>query len=95
MFGKIQLAQFEGLANQPQKIASAASALESYSHEAVGASFKPILFCGVQEVKGMNYFFIAERTIPYSTPIRNLVLCAVNEFGGEYELVKESIKEIL
>lgn len=93
MFGKIQLENFTGLTSMPQKAASAWSGagLEGLT----GASYKPLLYCGTQIVKGVNHWFIAELTVPYSSEIRKMVLLAINEFEGKYSLVKESIEVIL
>ena len=58
MFGKIDFADFEGITNMPQEVASACSALETAG--LCGASYKPLLFVGTQVTKGVNYWFIAE-----------------------------------
>lgn len=90
--GAIEFDHFAGIGNKPQKIASAASAIESAG--LMGASFKPILFVGTQVVKGINYWFIAEQTIITNPPQKKIVTIAVNEFDGEFEIVKGSIHEI-
>lgn len=91
MFGKIELENFVGLSSMPQKAASAWSILS----DLVGASYKPLLYCGKQVVKGTNHYFIAELTLAIARPERHIVLLAINEYGGKYELVKESIEVIL
>ena len=92
MFGKIQLEQFVGLNSMPQKAASAWSgAFEGL----VGASYKPLLYLGKQVVKGVDYFFIAEQTLITNPPIRRVVMLVINEFNGKYELVPESIEDLI
>ena len=93
MFGKIKLEEFKGLTAMPQKAASAWSGAEL--ENLVGASYKPLLYLGSQIVKGTNYFFIVEITVPYSGEIRKVALLAINEFDGKYTPVKESIEVIL
>ena len=92
MFGKIQLEEFKGLTAMPQK---AASAWSSIMDGLVGVNYKPLVYCGAQVVKGLNYWFICEMNITYVKSERKIVLLAINEFEGKYELVKESIEVIL
>lgn len=92
MFGKMQLEQFTGLTSMPQKAASAWSgAIEGL----VGASYKPLLYLGKQVVKGVDYFFIAEQTLITNPPIRRVVVLVINEFDGKYELITESIEDLI
>lgn len=93
MFGKIELENLTGLTSMPQKAASAWSA--AFPEEMVGAKFKPLLYCGKQLVKGINHFFIAERTLILAKPQRNIVLLCINEWQGEYEFLDESVEVIL
>lgn len=88
--GGITLAEQRGLYSMPQKAASAWCAVE----DIVGAGYKPLVFVGTQPVKGTNYHFIAEQTLITKTPIRHIVKIAINEFNGEYEVVKNSIETI-
>ena len=92
MTGAIKFTDFAGIGDQPQKIASAASAIETA--ELMGASYKPILYCGTQPVRGTNYWFIAEQTRITNPPKKALVTIAVNEFQGNFEVVNGSIHEI-
>jgi len=91
MFGKIQLEEFKGITTMPQNAASAFSAIEGL----VGATYKPLLYLGKQIVKGTNYYFVAEQTIVTSPLIRRVVKLAINEFDGKYELVPESVEDIV
>ena len=91
MFGKIELAEFKGLTSMPQKAASAWTGFEELG--LVGASYKPLLYLGSQVVKGTNHFFIAEQTLVTNPPVRKVVLMAINEYNGEYELAK--VEDIL
>ena len=91
MFGKIELEKFEGITKMPQEAASAWSTVDGL----VGASYKPLLYLGKQVVKGVNYFFIAEQTLITCPPIRRVVTLTINEFEGKYELLGNSIKEII
>ena len=61
----------------------------------LGAKFVPLKFLADQPVHGTNYYYIAERTIPYSTPITNYVRLAIYEHNGEYEFLEESVLVIL
>ena len=74
----------------PQKYASAWTAAEGI----VGASYKPLITIGNQEVKGTNYWFFAEQTLITATPEKHIVTIAINEFGGNYTLVNGSIVRI-
>jgi hypothetical protein len=89
-FGQIELNQFEAC-KLPQRAASAFSVLEGLT----GATYKPLVYCGTQIVKGVNHYFIAEMTIAYSTPQRHIVSLCINEFEGDYKLIKESVEIIL
>ncbi len=98
-FGAINLQPFVALEDMPQKAQSAwTGAFESPedpAHKLIGAEFKPLMYCGDQPVHGTNHYFIAERTIPYSTPIRNLVRLTIYECDGKYEFLDKSILVIL
>lgn len=89
-FGQVELNNFEAC-KLPQKAASAFSILEGLT----GVSYKPLLYCGEQIVKGVNYWFIAEMEMVLAVPQRHIVLLCINEFDGDYKLVKESIEVIL
>lgn len=91
MFGKIELENFTGLTSMPQGAASAWSAVENL----IGVTYKPLLYCGKQIVKGINHFFIAEMTTLNRFAERHIALLAINEFEGKYELVEESLEKIL
>ena len=93
MLGQIELANFEGmeLTKLPQRAASAASVVNDGM---TGASYKLLLYCGSQPVRGTNHWFLAEQTLVTATPERHLVKLAVNEFNGEYALVNKSIERI-
>ena len=92
MVGAIEFNVITDMTKLPQKVASAASAIETAG--LVGASYKPIVFCGTQLVRGTNYLFIAEQTLVTATPTKRVVSLKVNEFQGKFELVKDSIKVI-
>jgi len=90
--GAIQFAQFDGIGNQPQRVASAASEIE---HAALmGATYKPILYIGEQIVSGTKYWFICEQTLVTAIPEKHIVKLAVNEFQGNFELVGKSLEVI-
>lgn len=92
MFGKIELEKFDGITTMPQHAASAWSgAIEGL----VGASYKPLLYLGKQVVRGVNHYFVAEQTLITNPPIRRVVKLVINEFNGEYELVGDSIEDII
>lgn len=92
MFGQIEIQILTDLTKMPQRIASAAAAIETSG--LVGASYKPLVYCGSQQVRGTNHWFIAEQTLVTATPEKHIVKLAVNEFNGEYELVNKSIERI-
>ena len=91
MFGKIELAKFEDVTKMPQ---NAASAWAQVGVGLTGASYKPLLYIGSQQVRGMNYWFIAEQTLITATPEKKIVTIAVNEFNGAYCLVPTSINAV-
>lgn len=94
--GQIQLANFAGAANMPQKPQSAWTGAGFDNPEMTGAKFKPLLFAADQLVNGTNYYYIAERTIIYKYEIRNLVLLMVHETtSGEYEFDDDNVVVIL
>lgn len=92
MFGQIKFEEFKALEKMPQQAASAWSAFETAG--LVGASYKPILYVGQQEVKGTNYVFIAEQTLMTAGQDKHLVTIKVNEFEGEYSIGIDSFKVI-
>ncbi len=92
MFGQIKFEEFEGLTKMPQEAASAWSAFEGAG--IVGASYKPILYVGLQEVKGTNYIFIAEQTLMTADQDKHLVTVKINNFEGEYSIGIDSFKVI-
>jgi len=91
--GGIKFEEFKGLTAMPQKAASAWSGGVEQKG-LVGASYKPVLYVGEQLVKGTNYHFIAEQTLVLREPETHLVKMAINEFNGEYSIVKGSIVRI-
>lgn len=93
LLGGIELDIITDLTKLPQKVASAMSEIES--NEMVGASYKPLIYLGTQPVRGINYWFIAEQTLMTADFDKHIVTIAVNEFGGEYEIVKSSIIHII
>ena len=90
MFGQIELENFNTLTEMPQKAASAWSEVDRL----VGASFKPVLYLGKQIVNGVNHWFLAERTIVALNPERRLVKLAINELGGKFKFVSNSVKVV-
>lgn len=93
MYGKIQLEDFAGLSQMPQKYISAWQAATA---DLVGVKYKPLLFCGTQIVKGVNFWFIAEQSFAVAgNDERRIVKFAINEFDGNYEIVKDSIEIVI
>ena len=92
MLGQIEIQILTDLTKAPQNVASAASAIETSG--LTGASYKPLIYCGAQPVRGTNYWFIAEQKLVTAKPERHIVKLAVNEFNGEYALVNNSIERI-
>lgn len=85
MFGKIELANFDGVKySAPQK---ACTAWDTAMAGLVGCTYQPLLYVGEQITKGRNYIFIAEKTTITATPFRNLAVVTINEFCGEYHIV--------
>lgn len=89
-FGGIQFENFEGLTKMPQKAASAWAKVT----ELVGASYKPLLYCGKQLVRGTNHLFIAEQTLITIGQETRIVAIVVNEFNGDFNIVPEEFKVI-
>ena len=92
MLGQIELQILTDLTKAPQRVASAVSAIETSG--LTGATYKPLMYCGDQPVRGINHWFIAEQTLVTAKPERHIVKLAVNEFNGEYKLVAKSIERI-
>ena len=90
--GEIELNIITDMTKLPQKIASAASAIENSG--LTGASYKPILFVGTQTVRGINYWFFAEQTLVTNPPVKRIVKLAVNEFQGKFRIAEKTIKVI-
>ena len=90
--GAIEFNIITDMTKLPQKIASAASAIENAG--LMGASYKPILFVGTQTVRGINYWFFAEQTLVTNPPVKRIVKLAVNEFQGKFEIAEKTIKVI-
>ena len=84
MLGSVNLQPFAGISTMPQKAASAWSGALA---ELVGAVYKPLIYLGDQQVKGTNYWFIAEVTVLGVQSTRKIVLLAINEFDGKYTIV--------
>ena len=91
MFGKIELAEFKELTSMPQKAATAWAGFEELG--LVGAGYKPLLYLGSQVVKGTNHFFVAEQNLITNPPVRKVVLMAINEYNGKFELAR--VEDIL
>ena len=98
MFGQMNLVQFQGLKNMPQKAQSAWDAVfpteDAGEKKLVGAGYKPLLYCGDQPVNGTLHWFIAEQTIPYKFEIRHVIKMAILEKDGEYKLDDKSVTKI-
>ena len=92
MVGAIEFNIITDMTKLPQRVASAASAMETA--EITGASYKPVMYVGTQPVRGTNYWFIAEKTLITNPPKKSLVTIAVNEFQGKFEIVPKTIHEI-
>ena len=90
--GAIEYDVITDMTKLPQRIASAASAIENAG--LVGASYKPIAYIGAQPVRGVNYCFFAEQTLITNPPKKSIVEIKVNEFQGNFEIVRDSIKII-
>ena len=85
MTGAIEFNIITDMTKLPQKVASAASAIETA--ELTGASYKPLMYVGTQVTRGVNHWFICEQTIITAHPKKKIVKLAVNEFQGKFELV--------
>ena len=89
MYGKINFENFK-VAEMTQEAASAWTAVEN----SVGANYKPLLYVGSQEVKGINHWFIVEIKYMVSTPYSELAVLAVNEHNGIYRVIPHSVEKI-
>ena len=90
--GAIEYDVITDMTQLPQRIASAAAAVE-YT-ELVDASYKPLVYVGTSITRGTNYWFIAEKTLVTHPPQKKIVTLAVNEFQGAFALVGKSIHEV-
>lgn len=92
MFGKVEIEKFEGIVKLPQEAASAWGELEGLKE--CGAGYKPLLYVGKQQAKGVNYWFIAEQTLMTRNSERHIVKIAVNHFGNKYTVIPHSLSVI-
>ncbi len=83
--GGFEFEEFKGLTKMPQRAVSAWAKVE----ELVGASYKPLLYCGKQVVRGLNHLFIAEQTLITADQRKRIVTVVVNEFNGKFEVVND------
>lgn len=90
--GAIEFNIITDMTKLPQKAASAASAIETA--EIVGASYKPLIYVGTQATRGVNHWFICEKTLVTARPEKHIVKLPVNEFQGKFELVGNKIETI-
>lgn len=89
--GAIKFEDFKGLTSMPQKAASAwAGATEGL----LGVGYVPLVFVGTQPVRGVNYWFIALKTLVTAQPKKEIVKMAINEFQGEYAIVEDKTEVI-
>lgn len=89
--GAIKFEDFKGLTSMPQKAATAwAAATEGL----LGVGYVPLVFVGTQPVRGVNYWFIALKTLVTAEPKKEIVKMAINEFQGEYAIVKDKTEVI-
>ena len=90
MFGKIEFENLEPC-KLPQRAASAFSVLDKI----VGATYKPLLYLGNQQVHGTNYYFICELELVLPTPVKHIALVAIHEINGEFTFEPGSVQIIL
>ena len=89
--GAIKFEDFKGLTSMPQKAATAwAAATEGL----LGVGYVPLVFVGTQPVCGVNYWFIALKTLVTAEPKKEIVKMAINEFQGEYAIVEDKTEVI-
>lgn len=89
--GAIKFEDFKGLTSMPQKAATAwAAATEGL----LGVGYVPLVFVGTQPVRGVNYWFIALKTLVTAEPKKEIVKMAINEFQGEYAIVENKTEVI-
>ena len=93
LLGGISIEIITDLTKLPQNVASAMSTLENA--EIVGASYKALIYLGRQVVKGMNHYFIAEQTLMTAGLDKHIVIIAVNEYNGEYEVVLKDVVRLV
>lgn len=69
----------------PQKLASGfTQAFEGH----VGASFKPVLYCGSQLVNGLNHMFICEETLVTNPPAKHVARVVLHEsLEGKFNIL--------
>lgn len=90
MLGQIELENFKGLTQMPQKAASAWGAVDKI----IGAKYVPLLYVGKQLVHGTNHYFLAEQTLTTSGQERSIVTICINESGGKFVVVPHSVAKV-
>lgn len=88
--GGYDFENFDVQGNLPQRAASAWSVVEGL----VGAKYDLIKYCGRQLVRGTNHCFIAKETLQTIGQDERIVAVVVNEFNGEFEIVKDKFEVI-
>ena len=88
--GGYEFEDLKGLTSMPQRAASAWAKVD----ELIGAEYKPLLYCGRQLVRGTNHCFIAKETLQTIGQDERIVAVVVNEFNGEFEIVKDKFEVI-
>ena len=83
------LANFEAV-NLPEEVAAA---FKAAIKKLLGATYTPVLYCGCQVVKGINYMILCEQKLSDPAGTRHLVKMIINSFQGQCDVV--SIETIL
>ena len=81
--------EFEDFTKNKQNLPPKAETAWAVVEGITDAKFTLIKYCGKQLVRGTNYLFIAEKSTLSLNPQKSILKIVVNEFQGEFELVKD------
>lgn len=89
MVGAWELADMETV-ELPEQVAKG---FEAVTVALIGAVYTPVLYCGEQVVKGMNYMIICKQVLSDKEHSEHLVEMIINAWDGGYSLCQ--IKHII
>ena len=88
--GGYEFEKVENMKELTQRAATAWGTVEG----STGAKYELIAYCGKQLVRGTNHCFIAKETLQTIGQEERIVAVVVNEFNGEFEIVRDKFEVI-